>query len=92
MWFRFRLSTLLVAVPLLGLATFGGLKWYEIREEERKKSEIDPLIELITATIDPETWATVSSPTAPAEILCGGAYPESDFGPIPVERPIRLPN
>jgi hypothetical protein len=90
MWFRFRLSTLLVVAPLLGLATFGGLKWYEIWEAERKKAEMDPLIELITATIDPDTWATVGPIGTPVEIYCGAPYPESDFGPVPVERPIRL--
>jgi hypothetical protein len=78
MWFRFRLSTLLVAVPLLGLVSFGGLKWYE------KLSEVEFVYPCapFTSTMAPVTWVEDDDLSL--------AYPESDFGPLPVERPIRL--
>ena len=46
---RFRLSTLLLVAPLVGLATFGGLKWYEKLVEQ---NEIEPHI----STMAPVTW------------------------------------
>jgi hypothetical protein len=82
MWFRFRLSTLFIAVPLFGMATFAGLKWYE-------KIIVDEQVEFVypceppAPTIAPANWVDETETRA--------EFPESDFGPIPVERPIKLP-
>jgi hypothetical protein len=81
MWFRFRLSTLLLAVPLLGLATFGGLKWYEMITDD--EVEFVYPCEPLVPTIAPVSW--VDEKEMPA------AFPESDFGPVPVERPMLAP-
>ena len=78
---RFRLSTLFVVAPLLGLAMFGGLKWYEQLSEEYEIEFVFPCEPLIS-TKAPVTWdEDAESPIA---------FPESDFGPVPVERPISL--
>jgi hypothetical protein len=82
MWFRFRLSTLLLAVPLVGLATFAVLKLHERLVANDDVDFVFPC-EPLMPTIAPAGWdGEEESPTA---------FPESDFGPIPVERAIRLP-
>ncbi len=76
---RFRLSTLLVVAPLFGLAMFGGLKWYETLAREKAVSA------------ERESVGG-PGPVEPFEIhiSCEFGFPESDFGPIPVARPISL--
>ncbi len=76
---RFRLSTLLVVAPLLGVAMFGGLKWYE---HHQRQIEIDSILEKVRApkvlvTVPVRLIAIPDPSTGHAAVT---DFPESDFG------------